>query len=117
MPLPPWSGIHVSPSSSVKDERLVVPESCDTIVRLGEAPVLCSVTRIGSRLSAEVGALLSSQIDEGVDGHESLKETRKVVRYDWNMALPAFQLRPLLRQPASVPLPVASCASVGVKFW
>ena len=81
----PWLGVHVSPSSSLKDMRLVAPASCEVKVR----PVRWSVKRIGSRLVTAFGALLSSQVV--LAGEEvSSNVTRNVWVFDWKKTLPVL---------------------------
>ena len=73
----PRLGIQTSPSVSLTEDRLPLMISCETTVR----PVLLSVKRMGSKLCADVGALLSSQVDAGVIWQMSSKPTRSV----WTM--------------------------------
>src|SRR5436305_8740295 len=97
----PCDGIHVSPSLSVIAERLSVlaTTSCETMVR----PTFESVQRIGSKLSVPViGDCLVTQVDVGLVGQESSKDTRKVVTNDWNRALPVIQFAPMDGSPASM---------------
>ena len=70
----PRLGTQMSPSVSVTDERLPLMINCETTVR----PVLLSVKRMGSKLVADVGALLSSHVDCGVVWQTSSKPTRSV---------------------------------------
>ena len=89
--------------------------SCDTNVR----PVLLSVKRIGSKLVAELGALLSTQVDLGVAGQTaSSYETRRVwVMPPWYSTLPVFQFTPIDGSPEPTPMPDAIWPTVGVAFW
>src|SRR5256885_4318544 len=111
----PWLGIQTSPSVSVNEERLPRMMSCDTNVR----PVLLSVKRMGSKLVAEVGAVLSSHVELGVAGQtRPSKPTRSVCTIPPSyMTLPVFQFTPIDGSPEPTPMPAAICAGVGLWFW
>src|SRR4051812_30984931 len=99
---PPWLGCHVSPSSSLKDIRLVVPESCEVKTRFGCEPVLRSQKRIGSSVAADVGAVRSAHAARAGD-EQSSKLTRYVLTFDWKKTSPVFQSTPIEGSPALLP--------------
>src|SRR6185503_15195167 len=95
---------HVAPSSSVYASALDLTNNCETKVRLVRCgPASLSVNRIGSRLRNEVvGALTSSHV-AGAGDPTSSHFTRNVCRPETNMALPEFQLTPIVGSPAELP--------------
>src|SRR3954447_2358433 len=99
---PPWLGCHVSPSSSLNDIRLVVPDSCEVKIRFACEPVLGSQKRIGSSVAADVGAVLSSHVGRAGD-EQSSKLTRYVLTLDWKKTLPVFRSTPIEGSPALLP--------------
>src|ERR671931_2812537 len=98
----PCVGNHVSPSSSVNDNSLVMPFNCDENVRFAPPRRPSSVKRIGSRLTRANGERLSSHA--AVAGFTaSLNVTRSVWLPAPMNTLPVRQFTPIDGSPASCP--------------
>src|SRR5947209_6311973 len=98
---PPWLTVYVLPSSSVKADRLVVPNNWETMVR----PVCESVKRMGSSVVMFVlGPSFSSQVAAAGETEVS-KVTCKVSKTAWVMIRPELKLEPMEGSPELSPSP------------
>src|SRR5215211_1743129 len=100
----PWLMLQFAPSSSVNDIRLVLPSNWETNVRLVRfEPASLSVKRIGSDVTTEVlAALTSSHVADAGDAVSS-HFTRRVCNEAINIALPDCQFTPMVGSPAELP--------------
>src|SRR5215212_1451324 len=101
----PWLTVQFAPSSSVNDIKLVLPSSCETNVRLVRSgPVSLSVKRIGSEVTREVFAALTSSQVAGAGDAVSSHLIRRVSKDAINIAAPEFQFTPIVGSPAELPI-------------